>query len=320
MEGIREKIAASGSGFVPPPQLLESSTGVRGTHLREDGEQASDLAVRAVDQALEQAGTHIGEVDLLMFASASQDLMEPATAHIVAAKLGATCPVFDVKNACNSVLNAIEIACAFIESGRYRTIMIACGECPSIATRWRVPDRAAFLRALPGYTVSDAGAALLLTAGPAGDDDPGVLAVRFAAASAHWNACTVASGGTLHPRPTDDEPSYVQLNANGLRTAVIENLPRFIGRLGDDLERVRDSAFVAFHQTTRSQYDEVVGTLGLKPERCLPSVVEHGNVASASLPLQLVTALDEGRAEPGDTVTLLGMASGFSVGMALVRL
>ncbi|OKJ95138.1 3-oxoacyl-ACP synthase [Streptomyces sp. CB03234] len=319
MEKTREEIARQ-SPFVPPPGALEDLTGIRGVHVREAGEQASDLAVSAATKAMAEAGVGAGDLDLLLFASCCQDLIEPATAHIVAAKLGAGCPVFDVKNACNSVLNALEVASAFIESGRYATVLIACGETPTMTTRWRVPDQEAFLRALPGYTLSDAGAALLLTAGPAGADDPGVLTTHFGADSTAWDACTVESGGSLHFRPADDEPTYIRLNGDLLRSAALDMAPRAFGRVPEELRRARESAFIAFHQISRRQYDEVLTALDLPADRCLPTVADHGNTASASLPLQLVRARESDRTEPGDQVALIGMASGFSAGLAIIRL
>lgn len=320
MEDTRARIAALGSPYVPPPGLLEDLTGVRGVHERGEGEQASDLAVAAAAKALAAAGLGIDQVDLVLFTSCCQDLIEPATAHIVAAKLGAGCPVFDVKNACNSVLNGLEVATAFIESGRYRTVLITSGEAPTLTTRWDVPDHAAFLRALPGYTLSDAGAALLLTAVPATDDGPGVLSTVFAADSTAWDRCVVEAGGTLHFRPADPEPTYVRLNDDLLRDAALGTLPLVLERWGPELELARRSAFVAFHQISLAQFHETIEQLALPPGCCLPTVAEHGNVASASLPLQLVTALESDRVEPGDTVTLIGMASGFSVGLAVIRL
>ncbi len=77
-------------------------TGIRTRHVMRDDEQASDLAVAAARRVLAEPATEPAGLDLLIFGSASQDLIEPATAHIVAAKLGATCPVFDVKNACTA--------------------------------------------------------------------------------------------------------------------------------------------------------------------------------------------------------------------------
>ncbi|WP_134041606.1 3-oxoacyl-ACP synthase III family protein [Streptomyces bluensis] len=320
MEDTRARIAALGSPYVPPSGLLEDLTGVRGVHERADREQASDLAVAAAAKALAAAGLGIDDIDLLLFTSCTQDLIEPATAHIVAAKLGAGCPVFDVKNACNSVLNGLEVAAAFIESGRYRTVLITSGEAPTLTTRWTVPDHDAFLRALPGYTLSDAGAAVLLTAVPATDDGPGVLTTAFTADSTAWDRCVVEAGGTMHYRPSSPEPTYVRLNDDRLRDAAIGILPLALERTAAELELVRRSAFVAFHQISMPQFHETILQLGLSPDRCLPTVAEHGNAASASLPLQLVTALESDRVEPGDTVALIGMASGFSVGLAVIRL
>lgn len=320
MAQARDRMAAAGSSFVPPPGLLEDLTGVRGVHLREDGEQASDLAARAAVKALAVAGVAIDEVDLLLFASTSQDLVEPATAHIVAAELGATCPVFDVKNACNSILNALEVACAFIEIGRYETVLIACGETPSLASRWHVPNQEAFFRALPGYTVSDAGAALVVTSGPAGEDEPGVRTMAFGAKSTAWRACTVESGGSLHWRPADLEPTYIRLNADALRGAATDHAADILPQYGPELDEVRASDFIAFHQISLPQFHEVRTVLRLPEDRCLPSVVEHGNAASASLPLQLALALESNWVGPGDQVALIGLASGYSAGLAIIRL
>lgn len=320
MEEIRAGIAAAGSPYVPRPGLIEDITGVRGVHACEEGVCASDLAAAAARKALADAGMTIGEVDLLLFAATSQDMIEPSTSHLVAAKLGATCPVFDVTNACNSVLNAMEVASAFIATRRYRRVLIACGEVGSTVTRWHVPDHEALLRAMPGYTVSDAGAALLLTAGPAGDGDPGVLALRFTADSTAWNACTVSGGGTMHPRAFDDEHMTIRLNGDVLRTTAVEGLP-FLQRAAErELEAVRSSAFIAVHQIGMPQFQEMVDKLPLPADRCMPTVAEHGNCAAASLPLQLVKALETDRIEPGDTVAMIGLASGMSFGLALVRL
>ncbi|MCS5734148.1 3-oxoacyl-ACP synthase III family protein [Herbiconiux daphne] len=142
-----------------PTGLVRRLTGVERVHLRPDGWQTSDLAVAAARTALERSP---GPIDLLLFASASQDMIEPATSHIVSAKLGLDCPVMDVKNACNSVLNALQVGDALIMSGQYRRVLIASGEQPSHAVRWQLADQAQFLRSFAGYTMSDAGAALIL--------------------------------------------------------------------------------------------------------------------------------------------------------------
>jgi 3-oxoacyl-[acyl-carrier-protein] synthase-3 len=130
-----------------PTGLIHRMTGVESVHVREDGWQTSDLAVAAARIALEESP---GGIDLVIFAAASQDLIEPATSHIVAAKLGLECPVMDIKNACNSVINAMEGATALITSGQYRRVLFACGDEPSEAVRWSLRDNDQFMRSFPG--------------------------------------------------------------------------------------------------------------------------------------------------------------------------
>ncbi|MEV8515120.1 3-oxoacyl-[acyl-carrier-protein] synthase III C-terminal domain-containing protein [Dactylosporangium sp. NPDC051484] len=313
------RVSSASDGFVPPADLVRRLAGVTTRHLMPDDWQASDLAVAAAGKLLAETGTAVGEVDLLMFASASQDLCEPATGHIVAAKLGASCPVFDVKNACNSVLNAIELADALIAAGRYRRILIACGEAPSRAIRWRVADLAQYLSAFAGYTMSDAGAALLLAPGPAGPADPGVLACAFTADSTAWQVGTLPGGGSAFPR--DPERTYFELDGAGLRKAFEALGPELpletLRRLG---LRWEDFAVVAAHQVSLDYLEVFRSGLGIPQDRLVVTLPDHGNVASASLPLQLVRAREESRCGPGDLVALVGLAGGVSLGIVVLRL
>src|SRR3954470_18163088 len=180
------ELRARNPGLKLPTGLIARMTGVETVHIKPDDWQASDLAVAAARQALEESP---GPVDLVIFASASQDLVEPATSHIVAAKLGLDAPVMDVKNACNSVLNAIEVGDAMIRSGQYRRVLIASGEGPSVAVRWEVDSHEQFIRSFPGYTMSDGGAALVLEA--CSEADAGIIETRFRAVSRHWSIGTL---------------------------------------------------------------------------------------------------------------------------------
>ncbi|SHL23807.1 3-oxoacyl-[acyl-carrier-protein] synthase-3 [Pseudonocardia thermophila] len=299
--------------YRPPDGIVARLTGITARHVMADDEQASDLAVAAARKLLADTGTAVEDVDLLLFASASQDMVEPATAHIVAEKLELRCPVMDVKNACNSVLNGLEVADALIGTGRYRRVVVASGEAPSRAVRWQVPDLATFLRSFAGYTLSDAGAALLVTAGD------GILASAFTADSQHWRAGTLGTGGSAHPR--DVEHTYFAMDAGrlkkaflGLGTAVLDHTLAGLGLTWADL------AVVCVHQVSRPYLDVFAERAGVPPEKLVVTVGEHGNMASASLPVQLVTAIELGRAGPGDLVALVGLAGGVSLGIMVVRL
>ncbi|WP_206506754.1 3-oxoacyl-ACP synthase III family protein [Streptomyces chrestomyceticus] len=320
------QIAAAGGGFTPPPGLITQLTGVTGVHLIDDDQQASDLAAGAARKLLADHGVRPADIDLMIFAAASQDMIEPATSHVVAAKLGLTCPVFDVKNACNSVLNAMEITQALIASGRYRTVLITCGEAPSVAAQLRISDAAAFARALPAYGFSDAGAALLLTAGttPRALPPRGILGCRFAADSAAWPSATVLHGGiaSLRHRSGPEAAACFRMDSvrmrDSLRTLGRTHLHRALDELGLAFD---DFAFIGVHQVALSDLDELCGpAIGVPRDRLVVTLPDHGNVASASLPLQLTRALETGRAGPGDLVALIGLAAGSSAGLMTLRL
>ncbi|WP_318842834.1 ketoacyl-ACP synthase III [Myceligenerans pegani] len=335
---------------VPRVPMVSRLTGARTVHVAGEDEQASDLAVVAARTVLGGAGLTPSDVDLLIFASASQDMVEPATAHIVAAKLGASCPVMDVKNACNSVLNGIEVAEALIGTGRYQRVLIACGEMPSRAVRWDVPDRATYALSAPGYTMSDAGAAVLVEAvrgaggfggaglggadldgpdlgGPgldaeladlAGAAPSGILASAFTAASRHWDVGMLPGGGTFNPR--DPERSYFEIDGSRLREAFDELGPEVVVEAMAKADVTWDDvAFVAVHQVAVAYLDDVFGSLGVPRERTIVTISDHGNVASASLPLQLSLAERSGRLRRGDVALLVGLAGGISMGAMVMR-
>jgi 3-oxoacyl-[acyl-carrier-protein] synthase-3 len=318
--------------------LIGRLTGVERVHVRPDGWQTSDLAAAAARTALERSP---GAIDLLIFASASQDLIEPATSHIVSAKLGLDCPVLDVKNACNSVLNAMQVAEALIATGQYRRVLIASGEQPSHAVRWRLDNQAQFLRSFAGYTMSDAGGAVILEAtaprvdgtgpggtartGPGGTPrtgpggTPGILGSRFVARSEHWAVGTLPTGGSVNPHA--EGGSYFDMDGGALQRAFAELGVGLVQETLDSLGFGVDQLdFVAVHQVALAYHDTISEVLGLDRARTVITIARHGNLASATLPLQLELALESRAVGPGSLVGLVGLAGGISLGAMVVRL
>jgi 3-oxoacyl-[acyl-carrier-protein] synthase-3 len=293
-------------GYVPYRGVIERMTGIKRRHVAADDQQASDLAVAAVRRLDGAAGA-----DLLIFASASQDMVEPATAHIVAAKLGLSCPVFDVKNACNSMLNGIQVAEALIRTGAHRRVVVCTGEMPSRAVRWRVASRAQFADAFAGYTLSDAGAAVLIAADPG----RGIFYRAFSADSTAWAAGTLPGGGSAHPR--DPEYSYFRGDGRRLKEAFeLIGPDLFLGALKRTRLTWEDFSVVAVHQVAMPYLDVLARVLGIPGDRLVVTLPEHGNCASATLPLQLSAA----GAAPGDRVALLGLGGGISLGVLFADL
>ena len=309
------KIAERSTGFRPPPGLIQRATGIAGRHVAPADWHPSDLAAAAAAKALAEAGLTPADIDLLIFASASQDMVEPATAHITADLLGARCPVFDIKNACNSVLNGLQVADALITAGQHRRVLVCSGETPSRGTRWQVRDLRQFAASFAGYTLSDNGSALLLEAAPPGH---GILRQAHTADSSAWRTGTLPGGGSRHPR--DPEHSYFELDGARLRQAfdavdpaTVLDVPAAAGVTLDEI------ALIAVHQVTVPYVHAFADQCGIPRHRLDLTVAEHGNCASGSLPLQLHRAVMTGRLHRGDLALLVGLAGGISVGSVLLR-
>jgi len=318
-EEVERRIAEASRvhGFAPPPGVVAERSGVRERRYKLPQENASDMAVRAANRALVQAGASIGEIDLIIFASSSQDLVEPATSHLVSHKLGADgAMVFDVKNACNSFMNGMQIADGLIRTGQYEKVLVCTGEAPSEAIRWEVRDWDHMKMSFAGYTFGDAGAAMVLHAR---SDGTGIRYLDFRAASRHWEVCTLRGGGTMHPR--DPEHSFFAGNGNSMRDAFIELGPQIIfdcfERTGTSFD---DFDVVIFHQVTGPFLDTFLAITGVPESKVVRTIDTLGNIASATMPLQLERAIGDGRAKHGSNILWIGLGAGISVGVMVTRL
>ena len=264
---------------------------------------------------MDDAGVGPADIDLLIFAAASQDLIEPATAHIVQHKLGSCAQVLDVKNACNSFLNGLQLAEALILSGGCRTALVVTGELCSRAIDWRVADNQQFRRSFAGYTMGDAGAAAVVGRS---DDERGIFYRRFVAVSRHWELATIASGGSRNPR--GEEHGFLHADGARLKDVFVEVAPR-MARLFEQESGVRLTDFdrILVHQATVPYLDEMLAVTGIPSHLVEHTVAEFGNMAAASLPVAFVHALERGAICEGDRVLWLGLASGISIGAMMMN-
>jgi 3-oxoacyl-(acyl-carrier-protein) synthase III len=313
---IEGRIAGASGRLPVPAGALGAISGVRERRMVGDGEYASTLAVAAGRRAMAEAGFDASEVDLLIFAATSQDQVEPATAHIIAAELGIRgASVFDVKNACNSVIDGLRVAEALMARGSTRRALVVTGETPTIAARYRVSGVRGFRDAFLGYTVGDAGGAIALEPS---DGHRGIFYHHVHSESEHWWISQVKGGGSRNPR--GDEFSYAGGDGAKLRDA-FRSVDADIGlRVFRETGTTRDDyGLFLVHQVTGPLADEFVERLGLPRERVMFTVEDHGNVAAASLPLGLSLARDAGRVALGDRVLFFGLGAGLSVAtLALV--
>lgn len=304
-EQLQQRLAAE-NDLRLPPGMVTRMTGIMRRRIAADDEYASTLAVRAARQALAAARLTPADVDLLLFASASRDMVEPATAHIVQAELGSRAHALDVTNACNSFLNGIDLARSLILAGRARRALVVTGETPTRSMRRRVGSLAEARAAFAGFTFGDAGAAVVLEE----VDTGGIVDVDTETFSEHWTVGGIPGGGSRHPR--GDEHTYFQGDGHALRRVFEE-----VG--ADILDRVRtrtgfgwdDYAKVLVHQVTLPYLERFVEVTGVPKEKLEVTVTEFGNLASATIGLQLARIAPSLRR--GDRVLMVGLGGGISL-------
>lgn len=311
---LEKKITKNSPGISLPEGIIEILTGVKERRVADENMNASDLATQAAKKALEKANLKSQDIDLLIFAAANGDMMEPATANIVQENLELKCPVFDVKNACNSFVNAIEVAESLISSGKYKKILIANGEIPSRSVRIKVKDKEQLKRAFAGYTLGDAGAAMILAPS---DGKSGILYSQFTSYGEHWRQSTVLGGGTRFPR--DPDKSYFEGETAGLKDIFIKIGPK---QIYDCLEKVgwtiEDLDKIVVHQVSLKTFDLLVKEAKLPKDKLVIVLSELGNMVSASIPVALDQAQQRGELHTGDKILLLGLAAGVSIGTLAV--
>jgi 3-oxoacyl-[acyl-carrier-protein] synthase III len=302
---LQARVAAA-SALPLPDGMFAQATGIDTRRVAADDEYASDLAVTAGRQVLADAGLDPLDVDLLLFASATRDMVEPATAHVVQAALGGRAYALDVTNACNSFLNGIDVARSMILSGRATRALVVTGETPTRSMRPRLDGMAQFRKAFAGYTFGDAGAAVLIEPVTRG----GIVDVDSETRSEHWPVGGIFGGGSRHPR--GDEHTWFTGDGHQLR-GVFEKigmglLERVLHRLGLTWN---DFARVLVHQVTVPYLDRFVELTGVPKDILEITVGQLGNLASATLGVQLARVRPGLRT--GDRVLLVGLGGGVSL-------
>lgn len=290
-----------------PRGFLAFATGVRERRWSEPGTANSDLASKAARGAMDRAGVKAEDIDCLIFAACGQDITEPATANIIQDLLGAVnAHVMDVKNACNSWLNAVDIMHAFICLGRVRCGLVVTGELGSFVQNREIADQADLVRSLAGLTLGDGGAAAVMVPSPNGR---GIQSSYFKSDGSKWDLATINGGGTRFGWGTQ---KFESRSAELLALAVEQLSPSIraaADKVGWTLEEV--DLFVP-HQVSQQLAEQLCRRMNVSFDRCAMTIERFGNCAAASVPITLSVAAESGRLKPGDKVMLIGGAAGFS--------
>jgi 3-oxoacyl-[acyl-carrier-protein] synthase-3 len=287
-------------------EWIVARTGIRQRHVAAEGQFTSDLALAASRKALAAARRTPDDVDLVIVATSTPDMVFPSSACLLQGKLGITHgAAFDLQAVCSGFVYALATADLFVRSGRHRCALVVGAEIFSRILDWK--DRSTCV------LFGDGAGAVVLEA----SDQPGILSSHLHADGRHagiLNTPGHVCGGAVQGDPTlkMDGGAVFKLAVRVLE----ENAREALAANGLGIEDV--DAYIA-HQANVRIISHVAKKLGIAESRCVVTVDRHANTSAASVPLALDVAVREGRVKRGDTLLLQGVGGGFTWGSVLLK-
>ena len=294
-------------GIESSNEWIVERTGIQARHFADAAVACSDLALEAARHALQAASLRAQDIDLIIVATSTPDMVFPSTAAILQHKLGASgCPVFDVQAVCSGFVYALTVADAMIRAGTARRALVVGSEIFS-----RLLD---FNDRTTCVLFGDGAGAVVLEA----SETPVILASDLHADGRHVGILCVpghVSGGQIAGRPllTMDGPAVFKLAVGVLESAARATLDK-AGLKESDID------WLIPHQANIRIMQGTARKLKLPLERMVVTVDQHGNTSAASIPLALDYAVRAGQIKEGETVMLEGVGGGFTWGAVLLKM
>jgi len=293
-------------GVETSDEWIVERTGIRARHFAAPDVTSSDLGVEAAKNALQAAGLQASDIDLIIVATSTPDMVFPSAACILQNKLGiAGCAAFDVQAVCSGFVYALTVADAMIRTGSATKALVIGAEVFS-----RILD---FSDRTTCVLFGDGAGAVVLEA----SETPGILASDLHADGKHVGILCVpgnVSGGQIlgDPLLKMDGQAVFKLAVGVLESAARATLAK--AKLTD-----ADIDWLIPHQANIRIMQSTAKKLKMPLEKLIVTVDQHGNTSAASIPLALDTAVRSGKIQKGDTLMLEGVGGGFTWGAVLLK-
>ena len=287
-------------------EWIFTRTGIRQRHVAAENQNTSDLALIASKRAIEAAGITPQDIDLIIVATTTADMVFPSVACLLQAKLGMSqCPAFDMQAVCSGFVYALSTADQLMKSDQYRHALVVGAEVYSRILDWQ--DRATCV------LFGDGAGAVVLTK----SDQPGILASRLHADGRYADILSVPGGvsrGAITGRP------LLRMEGN----AVFKLAVKVLGEVAEETLAAAGLSkseldWLVPHQANIRILQATAKKLGLSMDQVVATVDRHANTSAASVPLALDEAVRDGRVKSGQHVMLEGVGGGFTWGAVLVR-
>lgn len=305
---LAQQLAAN--GIETSDEWIVSRSGISARHYVDAGVQTSDLAVHASRRAIESAGLHPNDIDLIILATSTPDHFGgfPSTACVVQRKLEISngCPAMDVQAVCSGFVYALSVADSFIKAGVHKNVLVIGAEVFSRILNFQ--DRTTCVLFGDG-----AGAVVLSASG-----EPGVLATRLHSDGSHGDILCVP--GSVNNGVIEGS-AYLHMDGQAvfkLAVSVLEKVANeALAAAGMQASQID---WLIPHQANIRIMQGTAKKLDLPLSRMVVTVDQHGNTSAASIPLALDAAVRDGRVQPGQNVLMEGVGGGFTWGAVLARM
>ena len=300
-----DRLAAT--GVETSDEWIVERTGIRARHFAADGVLCSDLAMHAAQAALQAAGRQVGDIDLIIVATSTPDMVFPSTACLLQSKLGGSGgAAFDVQAVCCGFIYALVLADSLIQTGAATRALVVGAEVFSHILDFQ--DRTTCV------LFGDGAGAVVLEA----SQTPGILASDLHADGKYAGILCVpghVSGGKVTGDPLLKMDGQAVFK---LAVGVLEETAR--ATLAKAALTEADIDWLIPHQANIRIMQSTAKKLKLSMDKVVVTVDQHGNTSAASIPLALDSAVRSGKVKPGQTLMLEGVGGGFTWGSVLLRL
>jgi 3-oxoacyl-[acyl-carrier-protein] synthase III len=288
-------------------EWIRSRTGIEKRHIAAEGETLADLATKAAQAALADAGLSVDQIDLIIVATCTPDFLFPSTAATVQSQLGATCGAFDLEAACSGFVYSLVTASQFIATGAMKNVLVIGAEVMSRYVDWT--DRNTCILFGDG-----AGAAVV----SAVEDGFGLLGYDLGA-DGKGGPLLKCAAATHEGAPPGDNGRIYQNGREVYKFAVHkmgESAVRALetcGLCGEDVD------LLVPHQANIRIIQSAAERLGMPMEKVFVNLQNYGNTSAATIPIALSEAKAQGRIHAGDTVVAVGFGAGLTWASAVLK-
>jgi 3-oxoacyl-[acyl-carrier-protein] synthase-3 len=295
-------------------QWITERTGMKERRIAAPGQAASDFALTACRRALEDSDTRPDEIDLILVATVTGDMLFPSTACLLQDRLGCTrAAAMDVSAGCTGFIYALATARQFIASGMYRTVLVVGVEVLSKITDWT--DRGTCVLLADG-----AGAAVLRASD---EPDRGIIASYLGSDGSRGDDLHMPAGGSRIPASIEsvrDRLHYLKMNGNAIFKVAVRSMAESVRHvLAAARLKAEDIKLLIPHQANLRIIEAVARLMKFPMERVFVNIQKYANTSSATTIIALDEARKAGRILPGDLVVLVAFGAGLTWGGVAIR-